>query len=303
MKTQNKIILGCIIFMITFVTVKSQYNNYQNYNNGYSNGYAQDRIPMAEISALTFRKGAMTTARRGRPIPQLSCVGGTAQHSRHQPDTVQCVNVGTSYDGSGVQWKCEADMPADHKFGNLRVSCEGYDSPTDPYVLKGSCGLEYELQGAEQGHYDYHQQNQKNPYHQEVYDHDNHHSGSRGFAISIPTIIILVAIFYCCCIRSNDTPNYANTNTNTNPNGGSYYNPGQSTYAAPTTSSGSGWWTGAATGGLLGYLWGRNSSPRYPNTSTRSTYSQPSYNSTSTSSGTTTTTRRTATGFADSQNR
>lgn len=27
----------------------------------------------------------------------------------------------------------------------LRSRCEGYDSPDDPYILKGSCGVEYRL--------------------------------------------------------------------------------------------------------------------------------------------------------------
>jgi len=286
-------VLGLIAFMAMCVIVHCQYNNYQNYN-GYSNGYAHDRVPLAEISALTFKKGAMTTARRGRPIPQLSCIGGSGQYSNHLPDTVQCVNVGTSYDGSGVQWKCEADMPSDYKFGNLRVSCEGYDSPTDPYVLKGSCGLEYELNGAEKGHYNYYQQNQRNPYHHEEYVHSSRSSGTI-FGFSIPTIIIIVAIIYCCCIRSADVND---ANPNTNQYGGGQYNSGSSTYNTQT-GSGSGWWTGAATGGLLGYLWGRNSTPRYS-----TGYSQPSYSSNnSTTSTGTTTTRRTATGYADTQNR
>jgi len=32
-----------------------------------------------------------------------------------------------------------------HRFGNVEVICEGYDYPDDPYILKGSCGLEYTL--------------------------------------------------------------------------------------------------------------------------------------------------------------
>ncbi|KDN38401.1 hypothetical protein RSAG8_09495, partial [Rhizoctonia solani AG-8 WAC10335] len=42
-------------------------------------------------------------------------------------------------------WKCEADLPASLRFGKLQVSCEGWDRPGDPYVLKGSCGLTYSL--------------------------------------------------------------------------------------------------------------------------------------------------------------
>ena len=28
-----------------------------------------------------------------------------------------------------------------YQFGRIQVSCEGYDYPDDPYVLKGSCGV------------------------------------------------------------------------------------------------------------------------------------------------------------------
>ena len=28
-----------------------------------------------------------------------------------------------------------------YKFGKIEVSCEGYDHPDDPYILKGSCGV------------------------------------------------------------------------------------------------------------------------------------------------------------------
>jgi hypothetical protein len=31
------------------------------------------------------------------------------------------------------------------------VACEGYDYPEDPYILAGSCGLEYTLELTQQG--------------------------------------------------------------------------------------------------------------------------------------------------------
>ena len=48
----------------------------------------------------------------------------------------QCYNVGS--DGFDVQWKCQAEMPNIFKFGKIKVSCEGYDYPDDPYVLEGN---------------------------------------------------------------------------------------------------------------------------------------------------------------------
>lgn len=70
-------------------------------------------------------------------MKQLNCVKGACALD-YQPDTVQCLNMGT--DGVDVQWKCEADLDSRVKFGHIDVSCEGYSSPNDPYVLKGSCG-------------------------------------------------------------------------------------------------------------------------------------------------------------------
>lgn len=38
-------------------------------------------------------------------------------------DVVQCTNAG--FDGSDVQWKCQADLPHNLRFGELNVNCEG----------------------------------------------------------------------------------------------------------------------------------------------------------------------------------
>jgi hypothetical protein len=42
------------------------------------------------------------------------------------------------------QWTCET-LDSDVVFAKADVSCEGYDYPTDPFILAGSCGLEYHL--------------------------------------------------------------------------------------------------------------------------------------------------------------
>lgn len=42
-------------------------------------------------------------------------------------------------------------MDNSYRFGKIEVSCEGYDYPTDPYILKGSCGLEYSLELTKEG--------------------------------------------------------------------------------------------------------------------------------------------------------
>lgn len=50
-----------------------------------------------------------------------------------------------------LQWECKTDLDNSYRFGRIEVSCEGYNHPTDAYVLKGSCGLEYTLELTEEG--------------------------------------------------------------------------------------------------------------------------------------------------------
>ncbi|TBU25201.1 hypothetical protein BD311DRAFT_728203 [Dichomitus squalens] len=99
------------------------------------------RVALSQIRSLTFYQGERTLSRRGQPIPQLKCVGKPCK--LYQPEVVRCTSLGGS--GTDVDWKCEADLPDSLRFGRVEVSCEGWDGPGDPYVLKGSCGLEYRL--------------------------------------------------------------------------------------------------------------------------------------------------------------
>ncbi|KAF9913637.1 hypothetical protein BX616_009797 [Lobosporangium transversale] len=105
-------------------------------------GGSPKKVLLRDVQTLTLHRDRMTTGRRTRPVPQLSCTGGSACGD-YEPEVVQCINAG--FDGTDVQWKCEADLPDNMRFGELDVYCEGYNHPDDPYVLKGSCGLEYKL--------------------------------------------------------------------------------------------------------------------------------------------------------------
>ena len=40
-----------------------------------------------------------------------------------------------------IACQCEADLPEALRFGRVEVSCEGWDGPGDPYVLKGEGSL------------------------------------------------------------------------------------------------------------------------------------------------------------------
>jgi len=116
-------------------------------------------IKLTDIKALTLKAGHQTTARRSAPVPQLICLGNFCDHA---PDTVQCTNVGT--DGIDAQWKCEAELPDTLSISPQSVNCEGYNYPTDPYVLIGSCGLSYHLKGTApiKQHYHNHTKTQNN---------------------------------------------------------------------------------------------------------------------------------------------
>jgi len=108
---------------------------------------AYDKVMLKDVRVLTLHRGQMTTSRRVSPMSQLTCVGGVARGESHRVDIVQCTNTG--YNGRDYSWKCEAQLPGTLKLGRLSVSCEGYDSPNDPFVLVGSCGLKYELEYTE----------------------------------------------------------------------------------------------------------------------------------------------------------
>ncbi|KAJ8382350.1 hypothetical protein SKAU_G00031280 [Synaphobranchus kaupii] len=106
-------------------------------------------VLLREVQVLTLYQGRNTNSRRTSPIPQLQCVGGSAGCSSFVPDVVQCQNKG--WDGIDVQWECKTDMDDAYRFGRIEVSCEGFNHPDDPYILKGSCGMEYTLELTEQG--------------------------------------------------------------------------------------------------------------------------------------------------------
>ena len=107
-------------------------------NNVYSN-----KVLLSKVSSITLNHDRMTTGRRSNPVPQTSCVGGNACHSV-RPKTIQCVNKG--HDGYDIQWECKTELENKYKFGRTDVVCEGYDYPNDPYILLGSCGVEYTLE-------------------------------------------------------------------------------------------------------------------------------------------------------------
>lgn len=103
---------------------------------------APQQIKLTDVQTLIFNRDAFTLARRSDSLPQLSCTGGPCE--QYGPNTVLCKNVGSN--GVDVNWKCEAEHTGPVRFKQLAVTCEGYDYPHDPYILYGSCALEYSLE-------------------------------------------------------------------------------------------------------------------------------------------------------------
>ncbi|CAL8132530.1 unnamed protein product [Orchesella dallaii] len=227
------------------------------------------KVQLRDVKALTLYSGAMAAGRRSAPIPQLRCVGGSAD-CVFEPTVVQCYNRGG--DGFDVQWECKAEMGTGYRFGRISISCEGYDYPDDPYILKGSCGLEYtiELSGYND---DYH------PYHR---------NGSLKALLVAVVLATLIYAIYITCIAPDPTRQRSNTNNDfprrPGPGAGNPPPPGfrQDFYgdggagndggfsggtggscnananAQGSSDGAGGFWTGAAAGALGGYMLGRS---------------------------------------------
>jgi hypothetical protein len=125
------------------------------------------KVKLSNVQSLTLRKDQQTSARRVDPIPQvrlptllssltpltdsqLKCIGGSGR-GLYEPEVMRCKNSGSDYDENSIQWTCTASLPDEFKLGSTDVICEGYDYPEDPYILKGSCGVEYRLILTEKG--------------------------------------------------------------------------------------------------------------------------------------------------------
>ncbi|KAK5627921.1 hypothetical protein RRF57_003636 [Xylaria bambusicola] len=106
---------------------------------------SKDAILLSEVRSLTLRANKQTSHRRVSAIPQLKCISSPKVCALHAVDVMQCTNQGSSYGAEDVEWSCTASLPPELKLGSTDVICEGYSSPDDPYILRGSCGVEYRL--------------------------------------------------------------------------------------------------------------------------------------------------------------
>lgn len=236
-----------------------------------------DRILLRDVKVLTLYSDRYTTSRRLDPIPQLKCVGGTAGCDAYTPKVVQCQNKG--WDGYDVQWECKTDLDIAYKFGKTVVSCEGYESSEDQYVLRGSCGLEYNLDYTELGL----KEMRESAKHQGFSDyyHKLYSSDSCGL-VTIAVLFLLAFVVYKLFLSDgqgapppySEHPPYSQRFTSAAgapPPGfkSEFTGPQNTGYGASSgfrsTFGGQGWersgpgfWSGLGAGGLLGYLFGSN---------------------------------------------
>ena len=136
-------------------------------------------VHLRDVGSLSLQHGQFTTARRAAPVPQARVTGGSAR-GLFTPSTIQCYNPAINRGPSSghthhthyappnnpgaptpspTQWLCTApELSSDSAYtiGDYVVTCEGYSSPSDAYILDGSCGIEYTLEltanGLKRGH-------------------------------------------------------------------------------------------------------------------------------------------------------
>ena len=190
----------------------------------------REAVKLEQITALTFREGAMSKGRRTSPVPQLKCMGGSAMsHREFHPSVVQCKNAG--YDGVDVQWECTADLDDSVKFGSTDVYCEGFEYPEDPFILAGSCGLEYSLDLTAAGRADRRAQSQDSSTYGSSYSsygsghsasygsgysssygsgyspgYANRHDSSSNWSGPLLLVGLMAAIFYCMSSANGAAP-------------------------------------------------------------------------------------------------
>lgn len=152
-----------------------------------------DSVLLSNIKSLTLRANQKTSARRSSPIPQLQCIGGNAR-GLYEVDVMRCNNAGSDYDDESVQWTCKASLPPEFKLGSTDVSCEGYSSSTDPYVLKGSCGVSYRLVLTEEG--------------ERKYGHRRDESGESSTTVQK----VIFWAFFICMLKYYLSPTTASAN-------------------------------------------------------------------------------------------
>jgi hypothetical protein len=252
-----------------------------------STNIPKNAVLLSSISSLTLHAGKQTSARRSSPIPQAACIGPPEICNLYTVDTIRCTNGGSDYDEENVQWTCTAALPEEFKFGSTDVSCEGYASSDDPYVLKGSCGVEYRLLLTEKGEEKYGEylgQNNKKTYEKKETTSD---LVKALFLIIFVVVLLIIVSSFWNSFRNGPGGGGRPTTFGGGGGGGDDDPPPPYDYGSPprktarssyasTRGSGvgqeqwrPGFWTGALGGAAAGYMAGNRNRPRQPETQQR----------------------------------
>ena len=101
-----------------------------------------DRVLLSDVESLLFQTNQMTTGRRSIPVQQMSCSGWNC---RKGPDSIMCKNKGMT--DNDIVWECTGHgLTPGYVMKGATVSCEGYSNSNDPYILRGSCGVTYNIE-------------------------------------------------------------------------------------------------------------------------------------------------------------
>ncbi|KAF3483693.1 uncharacterized protein GIQ15_03017 [Arthroderma uncinatum] len=223
---------------------------------------SRNAVLLSDVQTLTLHSNRKTSHRRVSAIPQLNCVGPSKEIcSLYQPDVLRCTNEGYDYDENDVQWTCTAQLPPEFKLGSTDVICEGYRSSEDPWILKGSCGVEYRMLLTDMG--------------EKRYGHIPHDSGNYDesiwttltrMAVWFGLFMIVVKLLQYC----TGTHGQGRNGRGGGGGGGGWWPPGppppydyqQPRFAKENESWRPGFWTGALGGTAAGYAMGRGTSRR-----------------------------------------
>ncbi|KAL4801357.1 hypothetical protein BDV18DRAFT_85441 [Aspergillus unguis] len=274
----------------------------------------KNAILLSQVHSLTLRGGRLTSSRRVSPVPQLKCVGPSKRIcNMYEIDSMRCTNEGYGYDVEDVQWTCTAPLPGELKLGSTDVVCEGYRNSDDPWVLKGSCGVEYRLILTELG---------EEKFGGGSFDENNWWRGQKPsrmntllnrlgnilfWGIFLVVFLIIIAAMLRDCLGLRRGPprpgrrwGWGGGDDGGYPGGPP---PPYSSHSYESTMSGQGWrpgfWTGAMAGTGLGYGLG-NRNNRYNSLYTRGRRQGPGEGSSSSSRFST---PSTSTGFGSTSRR
>ncbi|KAK5652490.1 hypothetical protein OQA88_10392 [Cercophora sp. LCS_1] len=234
-----------------------------------SSASKKNAILLSQVQSLTLRADRQTTHRRVPSIPQLKCVSHPSICALHKIDTMRCVNQGSSYSSEDVEWACTASLPSTLKLGSTEVICEGYASADDPYVLKGSCGVEYRMVLTEEG--------------ERVFPEvarSAEGSDWAGYLFGLVFVAVVVWIIYGACTAAGEGGGNGRPAARRRPGGGwgggwgggpgggggGGWNDPPPPYPGTKPSGGEEWrpgfWTGLASGAAAGYMAGNRGGRR-----------------------------------------